>query len=102
LQTILTNLVLSRSSGTKRHADAVTLLIFDGFCVYHTDLSGGEADWTGLYGRTVMARYDSVHTSQRLASISHGCGYVRPQILWEDLPTPLTHRLHNTAVNVRV
>ncbi len=41
LQTILTNLVLTKSSGTKRHADAVTLPIFDGFCVYHTDLSGG-------------------------------------------------------------
>jgi hypothetical protein len=48
-----------------------------------------------------MAGYDSAHTSQRLAAISNGCGQVHPQILWEDLPTPVTNRLHKTAMNLR-
>ncbi len=33
--------VLTKSSGPKSHAVAFTALIFDGFCVCHTVLSGG-------------------------------------------------------------
>jgi hypothetical protein len=41
LQTILINLVLFMSSGPKRHAVLLTVLIFAGFRVFHTDLGGG-------------------------------------------------------------
>jgi hypothetical protein len=51
---------------------------------------------------TLTARYDSAHTSQHLAAISHGCGQFHPQILWANLPSPVRHRLCKTAVNVRV
>ncbi len=40
-QAFMTNLVLTKSSGPKCHAVAFTGPIFAGFCVYHTDLSGG-------------------------------------------------------------
>ncbi len=40
-QTIMINIVLTKPSGPKRHAVAFTAPIFAGFCVYHTDLSGG-------------------------------------------------------------
>jgi hypothetical protein len=42
LQTVLTNLVLTKSSDPKRHVIAFTELIFAGFWVCHTDLSRGE------------------------------------------------------------
>jgi hypothetical protein len=44
----MTNLVLTKSSGPKRHAVAFTVPIFVGFSVYHTDLrgaKGGRWDW---------------------------------------------------------
>jgi hypothetical protein len=46
LQYIVTNLVLTKSSGPKSHAVSLTddfrlPPIFAGFCVYYTDLSGG-------------------------------------------------------------
>ncbi len=40
-QTFMTNFVLTKSSGSKSHAVTFTALIFAGFCVYHTGLSGG-------------------------------------------------------------
>jgi hypothetical protein len=56
LQYIMINLVLTKSSGPKRHAIAFTAPIFAGFCVCNTDLSGGgvgggEAGGTGLHNR---------------------------------------------------
>jgi hypothetical protein len=36
----MTNLVLTKSSGPKRHAVLLTAPIFAGFCVHHTDLRG--------------------------------------------------------------
>ncbi len=42
LQYIMINLVLTKSSGPKRHAVVFTTPIFAGFCVYHTDLSGAQ------------------------------------------------------------
>jgi hypothetical protein len=41
------NLVLTMSSGSKRHAVAFTTSIFAGFCVYHTDLSKGRGRQIG-------------------------------------------------------
>ncbi len=41
LQYIMTNLVLTKSSGPKCHAVLLTAPIFAGFCVYYTDLSEG-------------------------------------------------------------
>ncbi len=103
LQYFMINLVLTKSSGPKRHAVVFTAPIFAGLCVYHTDLSGGGGgSWLILYCRPLTARYDSTHTSQRLAAISHGCGQFHPQIQWANLPTPVRHRLCKTAVNVRV
>jgi hypothetical protein len=40
LQTIILNLVLTKSSGPKCHVVALTMMIFAGFCTCHTDLSG--------------------------------------------------------------
>ncbi len=40
LQYIMKNLVLTKSSGPKRHAVLLTEPNFAGFCVYHTDLGG--------------------------------------------------------------
>jgi hypothetical protein len=45
LQTFLTNLVLTKFSGPKRHAVPFTMSIFASFCGYHTDFSGGEGRW---------------------------------------------------------
>ncbi len=42
LQTFMTNLDLTKSSGPKCHPVAYTALIFARFCVCHTDLSGGR------------------------------------------------------------
>jgi hypothetical protein len=47
-QTFMTNFVLTKSSGPKSHAVAFTALIFAGFCVCHTGLSGG-GEGAGLY-----------------------------------------------------
>jgi hypothetical protein len=44
LQYFMMNLVLTKSSGPKCHTVAFTAPIFAGFCVYHTDLSGGGGD----------------------------------------------------------
>jgi hypothetical protein len=41
LQYFMINLVLTKSSGPKRHAVSLTAPIFAGFCVHHTDLGGG-------------------------------------------------------------
>ncbi len=38
LQYFMINLVLTKSSGPKRHAVLLTVPIFAGFCVHHTDL----------------------------------------------------------------
>ncbi len=56
LQYIMIRLVLTKSSGPKRHAIAFTAPIFAGFCVCNTDFSGGaggggEAGGTGLHNR---------------------------------------------------
>ncbi len=91
------NIVLTMSSGPKRNAVAFTTPIFTGFCV-----SVGGRGGAGLYYRPLTARYDSAHTSQRLLAISNRCGQFYPQILWANLPTPVTNRLRKTAVNVRV
>jgi hypothetical protein len=40
LQYIMTNLVLTKSSGPKSHAVLLTVPIFAGICVCHTDLGG--------------------------------------------------------------
>ncbi len=40
----MTNFVLTKSSGPKSHAVAFTALIFAGFCVCHTGLSGGGGE----------------------------------------------------------
>ncbi len=48
LQYFMINLVLTKSSGPKRHAVAFTEPIFAVFCVYHTYLSGG---WGGRWDR---------------------------------------------------
>ncbi len=80
LPTFMTNLVLTKSSGPKRHAVAFTALIFASFCVCHTGLSGGGGK---ELANTIdfSARYDFAHTKQRLAAISHGCGQFHPQML---------------------
>jgi hypothetical protein len=41
LQYFMINLVLTKSSGPKRHAVSLTAPIFAGFCVHHTDLGEG-------------------------------------------------------------
>jgi hypothetical protein len=41
LHSIMINFVLTKSSGPKRHAVLLTVPIFVGFCVCHTDLGGG-------------------------------------------------------------
>jgi hypothetical protein len=43
LQSTMINLVLTNSSGLKRHAVLFTVSIFAGFCLCHTDLGGGGA-----------------------------------------------------------
>ncbi len=40
LQYFMINLVLTKSSGPKRHAVSLTAPIFASFCVHHTDLGG--------------------------------------------------------------
>jgi hypothetical protein len=71
-------------------------------CVTQVSVGGRGSEGAGLYYRPLTARYDSAHTSQRLAAISHGCGQFHPQILWANSPTLVRHRLCKTAVNVRV
>jgi hypothetical protein len=68
-------------------------------CVTQVSVVEGEAE--GDY-RLLTARYDSAHTYQRLAAISHGSGQFHPQILWATLLTPVRHRLCLNAVNIRV
>ncbi len=41
LQYFMINLVLTKSSVPKCHAVSLTMPIFAGFCVHHTDLGGG-------------------------------------------------------------
>jgi hypothetical protein len=67
LQTFVTYLILTKSSGPKRLAVAFIAPIFAGFCACHIGL------------RTLTARYDSSHTSQLMVAISHGCGQFHPQ-----------------------
>jgi hypothetical protein len=42
LQAFMANLILTKSSGPKCYAFVFTPPIFEGFCVCHTDLSGGR------------------------------------------------------------
>jgi hypothetical protein len=56
-QTFMINLVLTKPSGPKRHAVAFTAPIFAGFCVKHTDLSGGG----GQMGQACTTEGLSVH-----------------------------------------
>jgi hypothetical protein len=50
LQAFMINLVLTKSSGPKGHAVAFNAPIFAGFCVCHTDLSGGGGGESGGVG----------------------------------------------------
>jgi hypothetical protein len=72
-QTFMINLVLTKPSGPKRHAVAFTAPIFAGFCVKHTDLSGGGgADGTGLHNRAI------VRSRQKYGRLFGNCRPHRP------------------------
>ncbi len=61
LQYFMINLVLTKSSGPKRHTVAFTAPIFAGFCVYHTitqiSVGGG-----GQMGQACTTERVSVHS----------------------------------------
>jgi hypothetical protein len=78
LQYIMTNLVLTKSSGPKRHAVLLTAPIFAGFCVHHTDLGGGGSSYSSFPPTPGGTRPPLQFLFKQ--AISHGCGLIRPQI----------------------
>ncbi len=63
---------------SKKPCDCVYRTDFCPFlCVSHRSQWGGE-ELACVYCRPLTARYDSTHTSQRFAAISHGFGAVSP------------------------
>jgi hypothetical protein len=80
LQTIITILVLTKSSGPKLHAVASTAPIFARFYVCHTDISGGGSSYSNFPPPTSCPYPAPIQMSLFKTHLS------RP---WEDLPTDL-------------
>jgi hypothetical protein len=79
LQYFMINLVLTKSSGPKRHAVLLTVPIFAGFCVHHTDHGGGGTVAIAAFPPPPAAPAPPIQFLFKQA-ISHGCGLIRPQI----------------------
>jgi hypothetical protein len=84
LHYIMTNLVLTMSSGPKSHAVSLTAPIFAGFCVYYTDLSGGASSYSNFPPTPGRTRPPPQFLFKQ--AISHGCGQIRPQIYGQFSP----------------
>jgi hypothetical protein len=79
LQYIITNLVLTKSSGPKSRVVSLTEPIFAGSCVCVTQiLVGGDSSYSSFPPTPGGTRPPLQFLFKQ--AISHGCGLIRPQI----------------------